>query len=581
MPGQCIETAVPDGTWRYVVTARLHAWAGPASEPSPAVVVEPPSVALRPAAAAGRGRRLEAVTLAGFGAGEPVSLTLEPGAIALAPVVAGDDGRLVVDVDLPADLADGELRIEASGAWGPERPRTAAFTLDTVAPTSQPATALPEWIGPDTPVTIVASDAAPSSGVRDVTWQLDGDPAVVVPGASAELRLAAGGTLRWFATDVAGNVEATNETTVQVDVRPPTIAEFALPTTISNGVVLRSVPTDAESGVASVTYLYCAGAECTPNIPIGGAVGAPYAIPWITQPANGPYRVVASARDRAGNVTRSEPIAVTVDNVGPSGSLGTLPAVVGSVVPLTATATDAQGVASVAFEYSRDGGDWVAIAVVTEGVEHVYGTIWDTRDLDPGVYTVRAVATDVGGTSSVFPSSTIRIYGPSSLVLSNGGGAPGVGTIGRGDRIAVRLSAAPRLIALCPGAWNTSAPTLAGSVTITVEDGGEGNDRIRITSSACGATGGNFGTLTLGSPGHVGPAGAAFSGLGARASSIVWDATSLTLTVTFGDLSAGVVAPVTVPTVASYTMSPAAVATNLAVPGGVARTAPPNGVVNF
>jgi hypothetical protein len=73
---------------------------------------------------------------------------------------------------------------------------------------------------------------------------------------------------------------------------------------VHNGDSLTSIVTDAGgSGIASVTYLYCAGTLCTPNTVIGTSGGpSPWSVTWTSMPADGTYNVRARGADNAGNV---------------------------------------------------------------------------------------------------------------------------------------------------------------------------------------------------------------------------------------------------------------------------------------
>lgn len=95
-----------------------------------------------------------------------------------------------------------------------------------------------------------------------------------------------------------------------------TNAANALSDTASDG-------STSPSGVATVTYYYCSGltGTCTAGTPGRTQIASPvtsstgtYTTAWTSQPANGPYRVVAVASDNAGNVTISTPTPVTIAN---------------------------------------------------------------------------------------------------------------------------------------------------------------------------------------------------------------------------------------------------------------------------
>src|SRR5207244_11936511 len=115
-------------------------------------------------------------------------------------------------------------------------------------------------------------------------------------------------TVKYFSVDNTGNAEAvkTASTAIHIDKTNPSPATLTVPSFVKNGQALTNAATDptvngASSGVSSVSYYYCSGASCTPSVLIGtGSTGPPYARSWTAQPADGPYRVMATAPDGAG-----------------------------------------------------------------------------------------------------------------------------------------------------------------------------------------------------------------------------------------------------------------------------------------
>ncbi len=157
---------------------------------------------------------------------------------------------------------------------------------------------------------------APATGA--VTWSA-GFPASSFPADGAY-------TVQTKATDNLNGVETPTSTTFTIDQTPPSSFSLDAPaagTAIRNGQavsVLGGSPTDA-NGIANVAFKTCAGAgACTFNgatTTVGTSVVSPYSVTWASQPADGPYVIVARATDNAGNTTDSSPVAVTVDNTTP------------------------------------------------------------------------------------------------------------------------------------------------------------------------------------------------------------------------------------------------------------------------
>ena len=110
------------------------------------------------------------------------------------------------------------------------------------------------------------------------------------------------------------------------------------------------------------------------------------------------YTIGVEAFDTAGNTSaRTSVLTATepCDTTAPVVALGSPPAGsnVGGVVVLTATATDAAGVADVKF--SVDGVDLGA-----PDTERPYSAIWDTRPVANGPHTIRVTARDAAGNSA-------------------------------------------------------------------------------------------------------------------------------------------------------------------------------------
>ncbi|HEY7042367.1 MAG TPA: hypothetical protein VH419_01735 [Nocardioidaceae bacterium] len=111
--------------------------------------------------------------------------------------------------------------------WSATGPTT-SLTFDQTAPattlTSNPAPNAAGWNKTDPTLTLTATDAG-GSGVASITYKIGSGSAVTVNGASASFPVTTTGvtTVTYFATDVAGNVEATKTSTVRLDKTSPTL----------------------------------------------------------------------------------------------------------------------------------------------------------------------------------------------------------------------------------------------------------------------------------------------------------------------------------------------------------------------
>ncbi len=583
----CTDDAVTPGTWRYTVTPTLHDWHGEESPASNEVVVTLAAITVPPGQTLNAtGRILAGVTLSQFRGNESVELWVVDGGgahVGAAPAstvtVDADGNAAAMPVTVPVDIADGTYALQAVGAAsGPVTP-SATFVLDTTAPTTS-AGSLAAWVRPGAVVHLAATDPAPGA-VASISYRLGGAAAVVVPAAQADVTVTVTAALEFFATDAAGNAETEQTANVQVDSVAPVPGVVGVPTAIRNAATIGSSPTDAGSGVATVAYLYCPAAVCTPTIPIGDPVGAPFTVRWSDM-AEGEYRVAALVTDAVGNTATSASVLVNVsvgaDTGGPLGFLsplsrpGVIPAVIGRTVNLSATATDDSGMADVRFEYRAGTGPWTPIATVDVMDEpDVFATVWDASALTPGIYTVRAIARDQAGNESTFAARRAVLYGPSDLQLVNGGGAGGVGKLELGDSVRITFDTLPRRTDMCPGGWNSGFVPIAG-VRVTLVDGGSGPDQMTFTVPGC-VGGGNLGTITLGSGDYVGAAGATFGTTEpAGTSRLAFEPATNSVVFTLGSLSEGSVTAVTAPTVAVYTPSVLALSANLSAPAGTAST---------
>ena len=203
---------------------------------------------------------------------------------------------------------------------------TATFTVrpDSAAPTTTDNTASigNAWKNTNQTVTLTPSDGT-GSGVAATYRTTNGSTPTTSSPTGTAVALTSDGvyTIKYFSVDNVSNTETaqTASTQVRIDKTAPTVSMTAPPASIRNGQALTATASDASSGVASVTYLYCAGAACTPNTTIGTSTTGPsYSITWSAQPADGPYQLLARATDVAGNVTDSAKRSVTVDNSAPA-----------------------------------------------------------------------------------------------------------------------------------------------------------------------------------------------------------------------------------------------------------------------
>jgi hypothetical protein len=140
----------------------------------------------------------------------------------------------------------------------------------------------------------------------------------------------------------AGNTASTStDNSVSYDATAPTAPAPAATATVVSGtspiyvnnetVTFTDSATDADSGVTSVSYFYCAGAtgSCTATngTLIGTSTSGPsYAVTSGAPlaPSDGTYRVVAVVTDNAGNKSTSNATIVAIDTTPPTVSRPTV-----------------------------------------------------------------------------------------------------------------------------------------------------------------------------------------------------------------------------------------------------------------
>ncbi|HEY3069863.1 MAG TPA: Ig-like domain-containing protein [Gaiellaceae bacterium] len=195
---------------------------------------------------------------------------------------------------------------------------------DSTAPTTTDNTASigNAWKNTNQTVILTPTDGT-GSGIAATHYTTNGSTPTSTSPSGTSISLTSDGTytIEYFSVDHVSNAETvkTAGTQIRIDKTAPTVTMTAPPATIHNGQALTATASDALSGIASVSYYYCAGTSCTPTTLIGtSATGPGYSVTWSAQPADGPYQLLARATDVAGNSTDSAKRSVTIDNAAPA-----------------------------------------------------------------------------------------------------------------------------------------------------------------------------------------------------------------------------------------------------------------------
>jgi hypothetical protein len=390
-------------------------------------------------------------------------------------------------------------------------------------------------------------------------------------------------------TDNLGTSATSSNLTVTVDNTAPTVSASVVTPTSSGTPVgapgfvkqggtyeIYANITDASSGVASATASVTnvtSGASsvaltaCTSNCTVGGVT---YGFVSAEQTADNPLSAgsksysVTSA-DNAGNSATTSTFSVTVDNTAPTVSASTIsptssgtpsggPGFVkqsgtyrvyanvsdASSGPDSATANLANvtaGATSVALTACSSN---CTIGATTYGFVSAEQTANSSLSEGSKSYTVTPTDNAQNTGSATSFNVTVDNTAPTitNLQLLNGSGLI-AGKIEQGDSIVVTYSEALHVNSMC-SAWSSTGDSTNQSITadnaatVTVNDnaGSTGNDTLTVTSTSCTF---HFGTIDLGNSGYdTGGGTLTYSGTGASATTINWDATNHKLTIVLG-----------------------------------------------
>ncbi len=341
-----------------------------------------------------------------------------------------------------------------------------AVKIDRTAPVTT-VTAPPAWNNTDVTLTLTPNDAL--SGVDKTLFSLDGHP--VTGGTSITVTDEGQHTLRFWSTDVAGNVEETREVSFGIDETSPTIGHTQSPAANADGwnsaaVTVTFQCSDALSGVAT-----CTG-------------------PQTVSTEGSAQTVTGTVTDNAGN-SASDPATVSIDKTKPVITVDQLPEPTsygwyGDDVTVTFTATDALS------------------GVKTQDHAHTFG--------EGAAQTFTATATDAAGNSDSVTTPSVSVDTTAPTITGEVLGTPNANGW-YDDDVTVHWTCDDNLsgVVSCPA--NTvvtgegSALSASASVTdkaghtATATVGGIKIDRTAPSTSATGVpTGWVAGAVTVGLP---------------------------------------------------------------------------------
>ena len=356
------------------------------------------------------------------------------------------------------------------------------------------------------------------------------------------------------ATDKVGNAITTANASVTVDNTNPT-GSITAPTngwaTASTTVTSNSA--DATANVASAVFQYSpAGAGTWTTFATDTA--SPFSNAWDTTGLTdgGSYDLRVVTTDNASNTFTSPTVTVTVDR--------TVPAAPSTPVLAPASDSGVQGDnltndTTPTFTGTAEAGATVSLyngpTFVASGV--ATGGTWSitTPAGTDGSYVITATATDPAGnvsTSSGSVTITIDATVPAVTAARLANGTGTAGTADAGDTATFTFSEQLNAASIC-SAWNNTGPQTLTNATVTLTQAGT-TDTLGVTTSSCTF---NFGSDIVGN--YV-TATATFTN-----STVAWDPTARTLTVTLGTFSSGTL---TTGAAAKQKYTPVAAITDLA-----------------
>jgi hypothetical protein len=350
-------------------------------------------------------------TLAHFVANETVIYRLD-GATPLtgSPSAVGAGGAATITSLSMPSASEGAHTLYVIGGNGSQA--TTAVTIDATIPTASaslsPAANGNGWNNTSpVQVTLIGSDPG-GSGIAQIRYTLDGtDPTVSGTAVTygSPFTVASTTTVKYYATDAAGNVSVVGTKQVNIDTTGPANS-IAVSNVTGNAVkssntvyyrganagsfTLTNTVTDATSGPASSATAALGGA----------ATGWTHTPSMVTTPAGGPY---VSSTFTWGAATSSAPTETVTGADAASNTTGTVLSFVNDSTGPTGGSVDATGLVGAGSRYSTSTNLSIAFADGT-----------DTVGVTSGKILARATATLTNGSCGAYGAYTNLATDPSS-----------------------------------------------------------------------------------------------------------------------------------------------------------------------
>lgn len=448
----CSETSVPDGNWKYTVTARQQLWSGPESGPSNSIFIDttapsPPSTPDMTSGTDSGSSSSDNITndntptFAGTAeAGSTVTIydgvtsvgsgTATGGNYSITTSALSDGGRTIT-----AKAADATGNVSGASAG-------LSVTIDTAAPAtpSVPDLTTDSGISSTDNITNVTTPTFAGTAEANSTVALFDEVLSVGTGTatggnysvSTSTLIDGSHTITAKSTDAAGNVSATSSgLVITVDtIAPLTLLAPDLDAASDSGTLstdnITNIVTPSFSGIGAETGSTVTIYDGGSSIGSAAAGGTSYTVP-TSGIGEGSRTITARSIDAAGNASlTSLGLTVVVDTTAPT-TINTFPAAsfynnttwaAGCTSTVCGTASDSNTITSVGVSVRQGTGNYwnaTTFGSATEVLATAVGTTSWTRAFlatsfpAEGLYTVRSVGTDVAGNVGAGTSTTFTI----------------------------------------------------------------------------------------------------------------------------------------------------------------------------
>ena len=283
---------------------------------------------------------------------------------------------------------------------------TTQITLDTVAPVTTPSTVPGTFINP---VSVSLAANEPNSVIKYTNDGSNPTTSATAVTYSAAIPIAATTTLKYFATDIAGNAEAVKTSTYTIHTADLVVSTFNInagaAVTNSTAVTLTIAATDA-TGVAKMRFS-SDGVNYTADEAYATTKS------WTLTSGDGVKTVYAGFTDGAGILYNAVTTQITLDTVAPVTTPSTVPGTFIAPVNVTLSANEPNSV----IKYTLDGSD----PTTSSTARNFFAVIPIVATT-----TLKYFATDIAGNAEMVKTGTYTIHTADLVVNTftiNGGAA--------------------------------------------------------------------------------------------------------------------------------------------------------------